>query len=54
MFSIMIDKFDGKTWQTLEFRKGYETLEEAAKAYNYLCHHNSDLIGKLSIRLGKV
>jgi hypothetical protein len=46
----MIDVWNGKRWTTEVFRKGYETIEEAADAMRYLQFHNSDLIKKLSLR----
>lgn len=51
MYVIKIDVWNGKAWTTEVFRKGYATLEEAAKAFEYLAHHNSELASKLSIRI---
>lgn len=50
MYVIMIDVWNGKRWTTEVFRKGYSTIESAADAMQYLQHHNSDLIKKLSLR----
>ena len=50
MYEIHIDVWNGRRWTTEVFRKGYETIEAAADAMQYLQHHNSDLIDALSLR----
>ena len=49
-YVIMISTFKNNRWGFEVFRGGYETIGEAAKAMEYLSHHDGELGKKLSIR----
>ena len=51
MYVITIEIWDGKRWTEKVYRKGYNTIQEAANAFAYIAHHNNELGSKLSIRM---
>ncbi len=49
-YAIYLDVYREGRWTKDVFRKGFETIIEAAEAMQYLAHHDGDLGKKLSIR----
>lgn len=49
-YAIYLDVYRNGRWTEELFRKGYETIAEAAAAMQYLSHHDGELGKKLSIR----
>ena len=50
MYAIYLDVYRDGRWTIELFRKGFETLSEAADVMQYLSHHDGELGKKLSIR----